>query len=171
MSDGLAVFAGAQARALPGDAYGLAVLAAMERAETRLWCSMFLFSLDPEGDTRHTVRQLADALIRAHLRRVDVRLLLQRFVVAPDGFDANEATAVFLARRGVPVRRYGAPGGRASHGKTLVVDETAVIVGSGNFTPGAMDRNVELALEVRSADLNRDLAARFAAGWDAAEAI
>lgn len=161
-------FGAEEVAALAGSALREALLADAERAATRLWASVFLVGLVPRPQP--TVRAVLDAFVRASRRGVDVRLLVDDFRSGPEQVRANAVAARYLTARGVDVRVYegkSRSGGadRASHSKYLVVDESAVIVGSANLTPGGLDDNAELSLRVRSPDLARELARRFELGW------
>ncbi len=161
------LFGEAEVTPLMGGGLREAMLADIERANQRLWMSMFLVSLAP-NDPRSSVRYILDALVRAEHRRVDVRILMDNFSMGPEEYRPNMVAAGYLADRGVSVRVYIHPRRRVSHSKFLIVDERAIIVGSANLTPGGVDNNSELALRVRSPQMARELARRFQAGWDEA---
>ena len=107
-----------------------------------------------------TNKKIAVALIAAHRRGVDVRLLA----------DANQshenATKVpMLAAAGIPVwleTRY-----QNAHNKVIVVDPgtaaATVVTGSFNFTWAAQHKNAENILIARS---NPPLATRYARNWE-----
>lgn len=147
------------------------MLEQIEWADERLWLAFFLAGLAPAGG-RH-VNAVMEALVRAAHRGVDVRLLVSPFESGPERLRANVPAIVWLTRRGITPREFRPqvfPDGRVSqrrsmHGKTLIRDEAAVIVGSANLTPGGMDNNHELALLVESADLVHHHAERFAWAW------
>jgi len=147
-----------------GDDLAAVAIDEAERARIRLWVSMFLVGLSAADDLRLSVRFVLDAICRAVHRGVDVRVILDDFRFGPTGLRLNAPAAGYLADRGVAVRLWAGAPGQASHSKVLIGDDT-VVCGSGNWTPGGFDRNSELALRVRSADLAADLATRFGAGW------
>lgn len=107
-----------------------------------------------------TGRAVADSLIAAHRRGIDVRVLAdaQQHVRNPASLLQR------LARAGVPVwleTRY-----RNAHNKVMVIDagtpEPTVITGSYNFTWSAQAMNAENLLVMRG---NAVLAERYANNW------
>ena len=86
-----------------------------------------------------TSRPVADALIRAGKRGVDVRVVVDRINLK------EPASAIsLLGSRGIPVRvdsRYS-----IMHDKFIVADGTIVEEGSFNYTAAAANRNAENAL-------------------------
>jgi phosphatidylserine/phosphatidylglycerophosphate/cardiolipin synthase-like enzyme len=105
-----------------------------------------------------TVDALADRVIAARQRGVDVRVLLD-----PD-HEGNPDVRDRLAGAGVPVR--DAPARfEFAHAKYLLVDGTLAVVTSANFNYGAMDAERNYGAEVRDPDDVADLAAVFDADW------
>ena len=147
-----------------GDDLAAVALDEAERARERLWVSMFLLGLSAVDDQRLSVRFVLDAVIRAHRRGVDVRVIVDDFSYGPARVRLNAPAVGYLADRTVPVRIWVGTRGRASHSKLMIGDDT-VVCSSGNWTSGGFDRNAELALRVRSASLASDLAGRFELGW------
>ena len=107
-----------------------------------------------------TSRQISSALVEAHKRDIDVRVLV----------DARQAERVpnsrvqMLVRAGIPIwreTRY-----RNAHNKVIVIDaltrNPVVITGSYNFTWTAQRQNAENVLIVRN---NTALAKRYAENW------
>ena len=83
-----------------------------------------------------TSKPVAVALLNAHKRGVDVRV-----VVDKSNATARYTAATFLANQGVPVRvdrQYA-----IMHNKFIVVDGETVETGSFNFTAAAEARNAE----------------------------
>jgi phosphatidylserine/phosphatidylglycerophosphate/cardiolipin synthase-like enzyme len=140
------------------------LLGTIELAAERVWASYFLVGLEAR-DRRGSVRYVLDALARATLRGVDVRVLMDDFESGVENFRPNVVAATYLARRRVGVRIYRNERRRSSHSKFLLADASRVLLGSGNLTPGGLDNNHELALDVHSPDLVRHLADRFTLGW------
>lgn len=107
-----------------------------------------------------THRAIAEALVAAHKRGVDVRVIA----------DLEQASRVetsrvdWLAEQGVATYLDGQHG--AAHNKTMVIDtglaEAVVITGSFNFTQAAQYRNAENVLLLRD---NPALAELYAADW------
>lgn len=107
-----------------------------------------------------THRDIAEALVAAHKRGVDVRVIA----------DLEQAGRVetsrvdWLAEQGIATYLDGQHG--AAHNKTMVIDaglaESVVITGSFNFTHAAQYRNAENILLLRG---NPALAELYAADW------
>ena len=107
-----------------------------------------------------TNRKIADSLIAAHKRGVDVRVLAD----ARQHADNPGSQLRVLAKAGVPVwleTRY-----KNAHNKVMVIDagsaQSVVMTGSFNFTWSAQNMNAENLLIIRG---NAALADRFASNW------
>ena len=107
-----------------------------------------------------TSRALAQALIAAQRRGVDVRVLADR----EQTFGGEASRIPDLAQAGIPVAlevRY-----QSAHSKVMVMDagsdDAAVITGSYNWTYAAQFKNAENVLILRH---NDKLAAAYAANW------
>ncbi len=98
-----------------------------------------------------TSDQIADALIRAHRRGVEVRVVIEAGQANVRGSEYTR-----LRDAGVSVRIDGNSG--LMHHKFVVVDGEAVITGSYNFSAAAEDRNDENLLVI----FDRRIAALYA---------
>jgi phosphatidylserine/phosphatidylglycerophosphate/cardiolipin synthase-like enzyme len=128
----------------PGDAQEL-VLSTITGAEKSILVAAYSF----------TSRPVAEALVEAHKRGVDVR------VVADAKSNGTKYTAVtYLANQGVPVRTNSSYA--IMHNKFLVIDSRHVQTGSYNYTAAAAGRNAENVLVARDAP---EIAARYAEEW------
>ena len=134
----------------PWDDAQSALLAALEGARSQVLVQAFLL----------TNRKIADSLVAAHRRGVDVRVLAD----ARQHADNPGSLLLVLAKAGVPVwleTRY-----KNAHNKVMVVDagsaQPVVMTGSFNFTWSAQNMNAENLLIIRG---NAALAERFAANW------
>jgi phosphatidylserine/phosphatidylglycerophosphate/cardiolipin synthase-like enzyme len=99
---------------------------------------------------------IAAALIRAHKRGVDVRLVLDR-----SNRTASHSQAPRCHRAGVWVR-YDASH-QIAHNKVIVIDGRTVLTGSFNWTTAANDHNAENLVRLRSAEV----AAAYLKNWSA----
>ena len=89
-----------------------------------------------------TSKPIAQALLEAHKRGIDVRVVLDK-----SNATARYSSATFLANVGIPTRinhRYA-----IMHDKFIVVDGEMVETGSFNFTASAEARNAENVLVLR----------------------
>ncbi len=134
----------------PGDAAGTLVVEAIRAAKRQVLVQTYSF----------THRAIADALVEAARRGVDVRVLAD-----PQQANILKTSLVDeLAAAGVPVWLDGEHA--AAHNKVMVIDAglpgAAVITGSFNFTHAAQYRNAENLLVLRGNPL---LAEAYAANW------
>lgn len=108
-----------------------------------------------------TSKKISGALIAAHRRGIDVRILVD----ARQLEKTESSTAAKLAAVGIPV--WVETAYQNAHHKTMVIDAAApsatVITGSYNFTWSAQHRNAENILIARH---NPPLATRYAANWE-----
>lgn len=106
-----------------------------------------------------TSEPIAQALVEAHRRGVDVEVILDKSQRTED-----DARAKLLLDGGIPVRIDAAHA--IAHNKVMVIDGETVITGSFNFTKAAEERNAENLLVIR----DRALANRYNANWHQHEA-
>ena len=102
-----------------------------------------------------TSHPIAEALVAAHRRGVEVRVLMDS-----EAADGPASVRAVLERARIPVQRDDPPG--IAHNKVIVIDESRVITGSFNFTRAAEDRNAENLLVLR----DPALAGAYAANWE-----
>ena len=102
-----------------------------------------------------TSRPIAEALIRAHDRGVNVK------VIADKSQEHARATVVGdLKTAGVPVVFDEVHG--IAHNKVMVIDDATVVTGSFNFTAAAENSNTENLLIVKDAGLAKE----YIDNWD-----
>ncbi|HWA13472.1 MAG TPA: phospholipase D family protein [Burkholderiales bacterium] len=135
----------------PGDDVAALVVRAIDDARAQVLVQAFTFTHD----------RIAEALLRAGRRGVDVRVLLDREQTELLDRDAVRA----LAAAGFPVLLDGEH--LAAHNKVLVIDATGpdpvVVTGSFNFTFAAQYRNAENLLVLRG---NPALAGAYRDNWE-----
>ena len=126
------------------------VAGAIRQARTQVLVQAFSF----------TSRTLANALMAARKRGVDVQVMADR----EQTFSGEASRIPDLARAGIPVMlevRY-----QSAHNKVMVIDagtaEAAVITGSYNWTYAAQNKNAENVLILRH---NHDIVNAYAANW------
>lgn len=95
-------------------------------------------SIEFQGYT-FTSRPIGTALVAAHRRGVDVKVILD---AASTGDHRTEA--VYIARAGIPV--YLDAKHAIAHNKVILIDDQTLITGSFNFTRAAEDENAENVL-------------------------
>jgi phosphatidylserine/phosphatidylglycerophosphate/cardiolipin synthase-like enzyme len=89
-----------------------------------------------------TSAPIAEAVVQAHKRGVDVRVILDKSQVSE-----RYTSATFLKHAGVPVVIDTKPA--IAHNKVMVFDGQAVFTGSFNFTKSAQERNAENGMLIR----------------------
>jgi phosphatidylserine/phosphatidylglycerophosphate/cardiolipin synthase-like enzyme len=134
----------------PGDDAASLIVRTIDAARSDVLVQAFSF----------THRDIADALIRAHRRGLDVQIIADR--EQSDAFASSAMQA--LIDSGMPV--FMDADHAAAHNKVIIVDhempQAAVVTGSFNFTFAAQNRNAENVLVMRG---NRSLAQAFHANW------
>ncbi|MBK9057114.1 MAG: hypothetical protein IPL82_04650 [Elusimicrobia bacterium] len=154
---GTAGFLHADALIPPGQ-YEATALSAIQSAKKSVHLFLYLFNL-PAGRVSGPGR-LAEALIDARRRGVEVDVLLDAGDSPFDPLDRNRAAVEALARGGVGVAYVD---GKILHAKVLVVDRKTIILGSSNWTSAAFESNVEADVVVTSTSVAEALLSRMAA--------
>jgi phosphatidylserine/phosphatidylglycerophosphate/cardiolipin synthase-like enzyme len=125
------------------------------------------------GEAKHSIRvaaysftskPLAEALLEAHKRGIDVEVVVDKSQAT-----ARYTAATFLANQGVPVRidyRYA-----IMHDKFIVVDGEAVEEGSFNYTAAAESRNAENVLVLHDTNVAAKYSKEWERLWGESEAI
>lgn len=121
------------------------VIKGIDSARTSIRVSSYSFTSKP----------IADALVRAHERGIDVKVLMDKSQKSQ-----RHGAASYLAEMGVPLRidaRHA-----IYHNKFLIIDDRHVETGSFNYTSAAQRRNAENVLLVWN---NPSLAHQYADDW------
>ncbi|HEY6872351.1 MAG TPA: phospholipase D-like domain-containing protein [Geobacteraceae bacterium] len=150
--------AGYQARTilLPDREYGEALLQGVRDARKSVICTFYLFKTAGYGGNQP--RRIAEELIRARRRGVDVTVVLERDNGRKGGVtEDNRQTAAFLSRGGVKVF-FDSPS-VVTHAKAVVIDGLHVYLGSHNLTQGALRRNNEISVLIDSPELAAEVTA------------
>ncbi|MEM5814618.1 MAG: phospholipase D-like domain-containing protein [Candidatus Aenigmatarchaeota archaeon] len=92
-----------------------------------------------------TSRDVIEALERARLRGVDIRIIIERNVLSGQ----NDDTYRELAAKGFNIRYASASAYELTHAKFIIVDGMAVLVGSHNFSNSALYENREASVIIR----------------------
>ena len=136
--------------------FATALLDGIRDARTSVLCCYYLFKI---GEGRgNQPRRLAEELIKARQRGVEVTVILESQGRRRDRLDAdNHATAALLSRGGVRVF-FDSPG-VTTHAKVTVIDDRLVFLGSHNLTEGALRHNNELSLLIDSPEMAAEIRA------------
>lgn len=102
-----------------------------------------------------TSAPIAKALVEAHKRGVDVRVVLDKSQKSE-----KYTSATFLTNEGVPT--FIDSSHAIAHNKVMVIDQCTVITGSFNFTKAAEEKNAENLLVINHAP---ELAKSYTANW------
>jgi len=101
---------------------------------------------------------IAQALLRAHARGVQVKVLLDAKTDS-----TNRYVTELLQAQQIPLRLDG--GHAIAHNKVIVVDGELVITGSFNFTNSAQTRNAENLLVLKSSGLAESYKVNWQTHW------
>ncbi len=130
---------------------------AFTNARKSILCIMYMAKLDP-GHMDGDEYQLVLDLINAHKRGVKVLVIFDQNVKFWEkGKKRNiierksEYAYDLLLHAGVPV--FYDSKNRVTHSKVMVVDEYITIVGSANWTYGALRKNHEASVMIKSRDV------------------
>jgi phosphatidylserine/phosphatidylglycerophosphate/cardiolipin synthase-like enzyme len=111
-----------------------------------------------------TATNLAEALVRAKRRGVDVGLIQDE-----KSAQNNRETLPILLAAGIDVRSDGKHA--IQHNKVMLIDDDIVITGSYNFTKSAEKRNAENIMIVRSNYAAKRYADNWKLHWDHSEKV
>ena len=157
----------AEVENIPSRSYFETALREIQQAKSSIHLAMYVVSLPPKkpGSQAH---RLLEALAQARERGVEVKVLLDRSAdfMGPEG--RNKEAFRYLRNRGVAVSFDEAT--KLMHAKVLVIDEETVIVGSTNWSEGALARNLEGNALIRSKEFAREILEDFKGRWPAGAA-
>ena len=136
--------------------YAEALLQGIGNARASIACSFYLFKTT---DTRGNLpRRIAEELVRARKRGVEVTVILEKGSDARDNLNAdNRRTAALLGRGGVKVF-FDSPR-VTTHSKVVVIDSRYLYLGSHNLTQSALRHNNELSVLIDSPELAAEVLA------------
>ena len=144
----------AQVTLLRNSDYAPALTAGIREARKSIVVTMFLFKMT--DSPANLPRKVADELVRASSRGVEVTVLLEQNDRSDDSLNGdNRATAQFLKRGGVKVF-FDTPR-VTTHVKAVVIDGRWVYLGSHNLTQSALRHNNELSLRIDSRELAAEI--------------
>lgn len=124
------------------------IVATINNAVSNIWVQAYSF----------TSRPIADALLDATQRGVQVKIIIDKVNLKPG------STPRFLARHQIPVWVDKKPA--IAHNKVMIIDQTKVITGSFNFTRAAQYSNTENVLIIDDATL----AKKYLQNWQLRQA-
>ena len=129
------------------------LLEKITNAKSSIDLAMFVFRTTKSKKNRPSI--IAQKLIAAAKRGVDIRVFLERSGHDEKLNETNQKTARRLRKRGIKVI-FDSPR-ITTHTKTVVIDRRYSIVGSHNFTHSALKKNHELSLLVDNRILAEEL--------------
>jgi len=142
-----------EARVLTDEAYFPALFQHIQAASHRIEMAMFLFKTTESPDNRPA--QLAQALIDARRRGVQVEVLLEKSGYDEELNRENEKVAQLLRRNRIDAR-FDQPE-TTTHAKLVVIDHRYIFLGSHNLTQAALRHNHEVSLLLDNSTLAREL--------------
>lgn len=147
---------------LDGNAYHEFLPGILGSAQSSIRVAMFHAALP---GPQHPTRALLDALIDAHGRGVDVRVLLDSDRSTDPYLSTviNSAAKRYLEEAGVACRFDDEA--HLLHSKYVVVDAEVAVVGSHNWSAGSYFRFDDVSIVVRSNSFAGELVARFDRLW------
>ncbi|MBI5046175.1 hypothetical protein HZC07_00385 [Candidatus Micrarchaeota archaeon] len=107
-----------------------------------------------------TSKDVIAALERAQLRGVSIRIILERNVIGNDNSNIYNR----FASQGFNVR-YASSVYKLTHAKFIIVDGTAVLVGSNNMTNASLYDNREAGVIIRDGNTITDFQNVFETDW------
>ena len=153
---------------LEADAYPAFLRVAIRNALKRVWVAQFLVNPYPFYDPAMAVIGMLKELAGCQRRNVDVRLILDKVRGSRNMHNANQLSYLAARKLGIPCHYYS--GQRSSmHSKYVVIDDDLLVLGSHNFTDGALAQHAESSVGLFSADLADSLAEDFHRNWSEAE--
>ncbi len=123
----------------------------IDSAQRSVLVAVYVFTSDP----------LADALIRAHQRGVEVRVVIERGEAEGRGSEYER-----LKSAGILIRLDGNSG--LMHHKFMVIDEQIVVTGSYNWSAAAEDRNDENVVAIDDREIASLYVEEFERVWNQA---
>lgn len=159
VNDALAAAYSSRVTLLKNRDFAESLLDGIRSAGKSIHLSFFLFKTT--GSRNNVPRQIAEELVRARQRGLDVSVVLERQSGdrSPGKQDSlnddNRHTAALLSRGGVKV--YFDSPGVTTHTKVAVIDGRYVYLGSHNLSQSALRHNNELSVLLDSPDLAREV--------------
>lgn len=123
------------------------VVAELDKAKSSVRVWAYSFTSEP----------IADALLRAHRRGVDVQILIDAPSIKGRGAKAKE-----LADEGIPI--WADSKHAIQHQKVMAIDGITLLVGSFNWSAGAESRNSEVLATIQN--VRREMMDKFLANWE-----
>lgn len=147
------------------------VLELIHASKKRVWVAMYVARYQ-RSRSYSIENKLFKALLKAHVRGVDVRVLLDEGYewdaksgkMSKRRSDKNEEALSYLLQQGIPVRLDDPE--RIMHAKTLCVDDRYAVVGSHNWTYSALSKNVEASVLLFDVDEVQALSKCFLESWN-----
>ncbi len=139
---------GGQLTPLIGEQYAPAVLYEINTAESSIDVLLYEMKF---YETNNSVRQLEEALLSAHRRGVNVRILLDQSEwnkVITSLTKENWKTADYFYDQGLKVKFDSLK--QTTHDKLLIIDGETVVIGSTNWGYSAFERNNEASIIIRN---------------------
>ena len=148
--------------------YATTLLGLLRAAQRSIHAVLYRVSVYPQYQDSVS-NDLVDAVCDAAARGLDVRVLIDDCRFYEESANANLASALVMAERGVSVR-FDTPE-QTTHAKLVVIDGETVVIGSTNWNYYSLERNVETNVAIlRAPEVAASYEAHFEVLWDAGRA-
>ena len=162
---------GTKIMALNDGNYYPVVIKEIENANSTIHIVMYEMKWygEPENDS-HEVSRLGIALVKAHKRGVDVKIILEDGKT--HGYENrgigenNTKWKEYFESRGIEVRWDGS--GQTTHDKLIIIDGKIVVVGSTNWSTSALKYNHEANVLLDGKEVAEEYDAYFETLWSQA---
>jgi phosphatidylserine/phosphatidylglycerophosphate/cardiolipin synthase-like enzyme len=128
---------------------GHEIVELIENAESKIDIEMYAF----------TSRDIVEALERAKMRGVEIRIILE--TINPEMHDE-------LLSKGFDVR-YATKAYKITHSKIMIVDKKKLLVGSHNFSNSALYKNREASVILTDSKTVNEFMAEYETDWALAD--
>lgn len=150
---------------LEDENYLLFIRDAIKNSTKRVWVCMFLIDCYPNDDEDLAVRNILKLLAKKKKFNVDVKIITEFSRQTFSIHNSNKLAYLLTKYYGLDCRFY-IGNKRSEHSKYLIIDDNLCIIGSHNFTPGALQKHKESSIAVFSKNLNIRLSQHFLSDWE-----
>lgn len=152
---------------LRDQAYYFYMMEAFEKATALIWAQVFSINLTYTNDELKRARSLVDALVAAHRRGVDVRLILGGEQTELNGFEmSNSLSMDYMTDQGLPAVCYHSERKYSAHSKYVMLDGKRIILGSHNWGHRSLRTGHDDSVEIASEGFCRFMAGQFLSDWE-----
>jgi len=115
----------------------------INNARKEILIETFKIEIPRKAKSKGTGR-LLQALFNAKKRKVEIKIILCCAPSLRSIKKENERTAALLNKHGITP--YTPKSGQVVHGKTIIIDETIIVLGSHNLAENSLHKNIEASI-------------------------